>query len=143
MHRLILSDPLFQVDPWRLLGQGLDAWRTAPRRSANGRFPVEVRTNDDAAVVTVVLPGVDPATLDISVQGETLRIREIPPVPAGEEEAAAAEAPEPRSGAVDRTISLPYPVEIDQVTASAKHGVLTVTLPKKKQEARQIPVRVE
>ena len=143
MHRLILKDPLFHVDPWRLLDQTLDGWRVAPRRRARERYPIEVRTSEDAAVVTAVLPGVYPASLAISVQGETRRIRETPPAPADEEEGTAAEAPALPRGSVDQTNSLPYPVEIDQVTATAREGVRTVSLPKKKQESRQIPVLAE
>jgi len=83
-------------------------------------------------VVTVDLPGVDSANLEISVDDQTLTI-------SGKREEITEERDakgtvvrnERRLGAFSRSVMLPEAVQADQMTSTYKDGVLTIELPKK------------
>jgi HSP20 family protein len=89
------------------------------------------------------LPGLEAKDLDVSVSGDVLTIK-------GEKEHEKEEKDEQRHviersyGAFVRMVRLPAPVAQDQIKASFKNGVLTISLPKT-EEAKQkaIPVTVE
>ncbi len=101
--------------------------------------PVDVVETPDSLVVTAEIPGVDPATIDLSVTGNLLTLRGIKP----------AEEPEPTGpvrervfGPFHRQVMLPGEVNLDGVQAESRNGVLKIRLPK--QEAarpRTIPVQ--
>ncbi len=84
-------------------------------------------------VAKLNLPGIDPEKIDISVEGENLRISG-----SREEEKETKDknyySKEIRRGSFERTIALPAPVKADGVEAEYKDGVLIVTLPKKETE---------
>jgi HSP20 family protein len=92
-------------------------------------------------VLVVDLPGVDPSTIDLSLTGNVLSLRG--------EKVQAAEVPDAHNrvreravGSFHRQVTLTEAVDFDRVQAEAKHGVLTVRLPK--QEAarpRTIPIQ--
>lgn len=93
-------------------------------------FPaLNVWSNDEAAILTAELPGVDPEKVDINVVKNLVTIE-------GEREAESAgddverHRTERGSGRFSRNVRLPFEVENIQVTAGYKHGVLTVTLPR-------------
>ena len=75
------------------------------------------------------LPGIDPASLEITVtDGKQLMIR-------GERKLAEPEGAvwlrrERRSGSFTRSIALPSLIDADAVEARYEHGVLKLTLPK-------------
>src|SRR5581483_5679690 len=101
---------------------------------------LDVADMSDHYLIRASLPGVAPDDVNVSVQGETLTIR-------GERKAAETEAGanwllrERRAGLVERTITLPGPVDVDAARASCANGVLTLTLPKAA-EARPRKIRV-
>lgn len=105
---------------------------------------LDVRETADAFTIIASVPGVDPGDVDITVLGETVRIR-------GERRDEQTEeggqegrwlVRERRVGAFERTVSLPTSVKADAASAEFKDGVLTVTLPKADQaKPRSIPVR--
>lgn len=110
---------------------------------SGARFPaVNVWSNADQVVVVAELPGVGPEQVGVTVEGEWMTLRGERPVPAaGEGEFHRRERP---SGAFTRSIRLPFEVEADQVTASARHGVLTVRLPRREAtKPRKIKVQME
>jgi len=104
---------------------------------------VDVRETSEAFEITASVPGVSPDDVDITVLGDTLRIR-------GERKdettSQAADGRwllrERRFGAFERTISLPISVRADDASAEFQHGVLSITLPKAEEaKPRSIPVR--
>jgi HSP20 family protein len=90
-------------------------------------------------VLAVELPGVDPSSIDLSLTGNVLSLRGekvVADVPNGH-----LRVRERAVGTFHRQVTLTEPVDFDRVQAEAKHGVLTVRLPK--QEAarpRTIPI---
>ncbi len=79
-------------------------------------------------VLMVDLPGVDPASIDLSLTGNVLSLRgeKVAPEVAG----GQGRAKERPSGTFRRQITLTEAVDFDRVQAQAKDGALTVRLPK-------------
>ena len=97
--------------------------------------------------VVVDLPGVDPGSIDLSLAGNVLSIRgdkPARPATAGADgaEGVRARVRERPNGPFHRQVTLVEEVDFDRVEARASEGVLTVTLPKRRQgPARTIPIR--
>lgn len=90
---------------------------------------LNVWTNEDGAMVTAELPGIEPDDIDISVVGETLTVhgsRTAEELPEG----ATYHRRERGHGRFSRTFQLPFPIATDGVDASFENGVLTITLPR-------------
>ena len=108
--------------------------------SAGGVFPpVNVFRSRDALVVKAEVPGVDPSTVQVSVEGRTLTI-------AGERADSAQKASfhrrERRFGKFSRSLQLPEDVDGTKSTAECRNGVLTLTIPKREEaQPRQIQVQ--
>ena len=81
-------------------------------------------------VVTVEVPGVDAAAIDVSFLGQTMTIRGSKPAPNNDESDQRAIHRERRFGTFMRTIDLPTEVQEAHVSAKCKGGVLEVTVPK-------------
>jgi HSP20 family protein len=92
--------------------------------------PLDVAETDDAVLVDVEVPGIDPATLDISVTGDVLTIRGEKHDQTGQE-GRNYHRVERRYGSFTRSLTLPAPVEADKVEAKAHFGMLSIRLPKK------------
>jgi HSP20 family protein len=104
---------------------------------------LDVKETPEKFIVSASVPGVPESDIDISILGDTLRIR-------GQRKEETEETGEGsrwllrerRFGLFERTVSLPMAVEADQATASFKDGVLTIELPKAEAaRPRTIPVR--
>ncbi len=106
-------------------------------------FPMNVWQDDNAVHVEADLPGVDRATLEVTVTGgEVLDIKAARPAPA-QVEGVTWHRQERISGTFARTVTLPLPVDAEKVEANYNNGVLKVLLPKiPAVRPRTVPVRV-
>jgi HSP20 family protein len=92
-------------------------------------FPaLDLSEVDDTIQARVDIPGISPEKIDIQVSRDVLRI-------SGERNDEAdigrtCHWTERPVGRFSRTVSLPWPVVIDRVTARYQGGVLTISLPK-------------
>jgi HSP20 family protein len=128
------------LDPWREFERVSSALARASSPST-GDFPaVNVWTSSDHALVTTEIPGVDPASVDVSVAEKTLTIR-------GErrpEEVKEGESFHRRErwrGQFTKTVDLPFSIETDKVSAQFVRGILCVSLPKAETEkSRKIEI---
>jgi HSP20 family protein len=103
--------------------------------------PLDVSESEEAVIVNVEVPGIDPASLDISVAGDVLTIRGEKP---SESDVPARHFHriERRYGSFTRSLTLPAAVEPDRVEAKSHLGVLTIRLPKREADrARRITIR--
>jgi HSP20 family protein len=102
--------------------------------------PVRVSTGDEGAVLEALVPGVDPAQLEITVRGDTLYLKGERPAPALAE-GSTWRRNERQSGSFARTVTLPFEVDVEQVEARFEGGVLEVKLPRvASQRPRKIPI---
>ena len=106
-------------------------------------FPLNVWQDENAIYVEGDLPGVDRATLEVTVtEGDKLAIRSQRPAPA-KVEGVTWLRQERASGNFARVIALPFPVDAEKVEATYANGVLKVTLPKiAAVRPRTVPVKV-
>lgn len=122
----------FFTEPFGFLG-GRELWGPA----------LDVAETETAVHVHVEVPGVDPKKIEISVAGNELTLRGEKSEEK-EEEGKAWHRVERRYGSFVRTVSLPAPVDAGHVEATARDGVLTITLPKREEaRPRRIEVKVK
>lgn len=86
---------------------------------------LDVWANDDALQVTLDAPGLDPTSIDLSVLGDSLTVRANLAAPTDQRTWLRRERP---TGAIARTVRLPYAVDNNQAKAQYRDGVLTVSL---------------
>ncbi len=103
---------------------------TRPTLHAASTYPaMNAWINDDGALVTAELPGLDAEALEITVRENVLTV-------SGHREAmqcAAGERYHRRDrgcGAFERSFQLPFNVEVDGVEATYDKGILRIWLPK-------------
>ncbi|HEY7032138.1 MAG TPA: Hsp20/alpha crystallin family protein [Thermomicrobiales bacterium] len=140
-------------DPWgemvslrdamdRLLSESFIRPRGESGGAATGSLAVDVREEGDNFVVSAPVPGVAPDDVEITVLGDSVRIR-------GERREERQEGGEgqrwlvreQRFGSFERMVRLPSPVIADAANAEFKGGILTITLPKTEEaKERRIPV---
>ena len=103
--------------------------KNAEPQSAKLRLPVDVWAKDDAFVITAYLPGVNPETVDITLEGEELTIRgEFPTLT--KEEGVEFLKNELYRGAFERRMTFNVPVNVEAIEATYENGLLTLRVPK-------------
>lgn len=128
MSVLIRWDPFGELDR-------LASWMSGPRRPA---MPMDAYRRGDHFVVHFDLPGVDPDSIDVTVERNVLTVRaERRFVLDHEDEAFVTERPQ---GTFTRQLFLGDTLEVDKLEANYDRGVLTITIPVA-EEAR--PRRIE
>lgn len=103
-------------------------YRRAARQLAENRgyaLGVNVREEDEAYVLSALVPGLKAEDLNIQVLDDALRIEGE--YKADENKYLLRELP---SGSFTRTLRLPASVDADHVEAKINDGVLTLRLPK-------------
>lgn len=124
-------------------------WLLSPRGSSSsiraverGSFPaINIGVTPEAVEVFAFVPGVDPGSLEVSVDKGLLTI-------AGERKTNFEESPAQRTvyareraaGSFRRVISLPDDADPDQVSATCRNGILQVRIAK---QAASRPRRIE
>lgn len=104
---------------------------------------LDLSETDDAVLVHVEVPGLDPKDIDISITGDVLTLR-------GEKKDETVEKGrnyhrvERRYGSFTRSLTLPAAVKADGIEAKAHNGVLEIRLPKKDEvKPRRVEVKAE
>lgn len=129
-------------------------WHAGEFRQAFGRFlgdtesasadtqwtpRVDIREEDKRFVILADIPGVNPADIEVSMDKGVLSIK-------GERksetvaEGANASRSERFHGAFQRSFALPDSADADGISASGRHGVLEISIPKK---AELAPRKIE
>ena len=129
-------------DPFEQLQTELDRMVNAAFGTPTGLYPlVNVFDAGDAFVVKAEVPGVDPKSVEINVEDDTLTIRgeRTFTEPARD---AAYHRRERGQGQFRRVVRLPGRLASDEAKATYRDGVLTVRIPKAK-ETRPRRVQIE
>ena len=102
-------------------------------------MPMDLSRTGDSYVLNADLPGIDPASVDINVDGQLLSIRAERPAPSTE--GVTYLSRERRTGTFLRRFTLGQNVDTTGITAGYDNGVLTVTVPvAEKAKPRKIEV---
>lgn len=116
-------------------------WPSEIRSAGRGAFPpINVGATPEQVDVYLFAPGLDPKTLNISIQQNLLTL-------SGERKVQEAEnanyyRKERFTGAFQRAITLPEDVDPDQVKARYREGVLHITVQRREEtKPRQITVQ--
>ena len=116
---LLRFDPLRDFD--RLTQQMLSDRRLA------GAMPMDVYRSGDHYVLHFDLPGIDPASVELSVEDNTLSVRATRPARTSQDvEFLVAERP---TGDFTRQLVLGNGLDLAKISATFEAGVLTVTIP--------------
>jgi HSP20 family protein len=115
---------LMRFDPLREFDRVFDqAWSQARQAI----IPMDAYRHGDSFVINLDLPGVDPNSVDLTVERNSLTIsaeRHWEPV-----EGDQIVASERRQGTFSRQLLLGDGLDVDRIHASYENGVLTVTIP--------------
>lgn len=115
---------LMRFDPFRELDRLTDATFDRSRSSA---IPLDAYRQGDRFVVAVDLPGVDPSSIDVTVEKNVLTLRAERSWPRqNDQEWAVAER---RQGTFTRQLFLGDTLDTDSIAARYEHGVLTLEIP--------------
>ncbi|MDO8623910.1 MAG: Hsp20/alpha crystallin family protein [bacterium] len=117
------------------------AHRNEPAPSGEGQLPVDVHQTPSDIIIRAFVAGVRPDELSISIS------RDMVVIEGSRMEREQVSEPDYFTrelfwGSFSRTILLPQEVDVDNSTASAKDGLLTLILPKL-DKARQTKLRVK
>lgn len=124
-------------DPFRdldRLASSLFDTRRGPRR-----MPMDLYRDGDHYVLTADLPGIDPGSVDIDVDGQLLTIRAERTLHSGEDVKWITR--ERETASFLRQLNLGQGIDTDRISANYSNGVLSVTIPvSEKAKPRKIEV---
>jgi len=128
-------DPFSEFD--RLAGSVLGARSSAPRF-----MPVDLSRNGDHYVLTADLPGIDPGSVDVDVDGQLLTIRAQRT--AEDTDGAKWLTQERPFGSYLRQFSIGEGIDAEKISAVYTNGVLSVVLPvSERAKPRKIEIATE
>lgn len=130
-------DPFNMMLPSMLRNRGLT--------SVSSLFPkVDVSETDNEIKVVANVPGIDPDKLNIEVGDDYLSLSGKIEKENKDEKDGKVYRYEREYGEFRREFALPARVKADQISAKAKNGVLTITLPKSEEEKKhKVKVEIE
>jgi HSP20 family protein len=128
---LMRTDPFRELDRW-----AGHVWGGTFR---GGSMPMDAYRRGDSVVVKLDLPGVDPGSVDLTVERNVLTVKAQRPASRdNDDEVLVAERPH---GEFTRRLFLGRSLDTDRVEASFDHGVLTLSIPvAEKAKARRIEI---
>ena len=134
--------PMSFLDEFETLARELwDSWPVGGFRTSF-TFGLDMYEEKDELVVKAELPGIKKEHLDISLEGGILAIKAEKEPEAVAEEAAYYHC-ERSFGQYYRSVSLPFHVDADRVSATFENGLLEIRLPKAAEaKSRHIEVKV-
>jgi HSP20 family protein len=130
---------LVRFDPWREMLSLRDAMNQLFEQSfvrptwfggaTNVYVPVNVYQTEYGYQVQVLLPGIKPEDINLTVQEQTLTLKGHYPALVEEGKQVNWLIHEIGSGEFERTITFDKPLDIDHINTSYEYGVLTISVP--------------
>ncbi|MEJ2865703.1 Hsp20/alpha crystallin family protein [Actinomycetospora flava] len=116
---------LLNYDPFDTF-RALERLTGASRQQAVSGMPMDVYRAGEHFVASFDLPGVDPGSIDVSVEGNALTVTAARTAPSSDGDYLVAERPR---GRYSRQLVLGRDLDLDRLHASYTDGVLTLTIP--------------
>jgi HSP20 family protein len=121
---------VMRFDPFRELDRlNQEMWGAGQRRTGGG-MPMDAYRQGDTFFIHFDLPGVDPSTIDLTVEKNVLTVRAERQLnwggANGDLEVLVTERPQ---GSYSRQLFLGETLDADRIAASYEQGVLTLTIP--------------
>lgn len=132
---------MLRFDPFRDFDRMAEQLLGVPSGSARApRFmPMDLYRSGDHYVLHADLPGVDPGSIDINVENNTLTVRAERS--ASPDEGVQWIGSERPTGTFQRQLSLGDGVATDNISATYENGVLTISIPvAEKARARKVEI---
>lgn len=127
----LLFDPFRDID--RFASSILDA-RQGPRF-----MPVDLHKDGDVYILSADLPGVDPGSIDVDVDGQVLTVRAERTARSNDVKWLAHERP---SGSFLRQFNLGDGIDTEKISATYDNGVLSITIPvSEKAKPRKVEIQ--
>lgn len=96
-----------------------------------GEFPpLNIWANEENAMITAEIPGINVEGLDISVVGDSLTLSGSRAAEADSDDERTYHRRERWQGNFSRTIQLPFRINVENVDAAFENGILRVVLPR-------------
>ena len=127
-------------DPFREIDRLTRALLGAATHEQQGprAMPMDLYREGDHFVLNIDLPGMDPGSIDVDVEGNTLTVRARRTLRGQETEWLAQERP---SGDFLRQLTLGEGVDSENIHARYDNGVLSLTIPlAQKERARKVQI---
>jgi HSP20 family protein len=136
-------------DPWREAGQfqqemnrllaSARAWTgVGPREFP----PVNLYVNEHDLLLSLEIPGVDPAKVDVTVTGDTVTIKGERSADVEKDNGHNVHRRERPSGRFERSLQLPFEVDPSRTEAAYDKGVLTVRMSRpESQKPKKVTVK--
>ena len=118
---------VMRFDPFRELDRLNQELLSSNQRRASG-MPMDAYRQGDTFFIHFDLPGVDPSTIDLTVEKNVLTVRAERQFDWGGNGAEVLVAERPQ-GTYSRQLFLGETLDADHIQANYEHGVLTLTIP--------------
>jgi HSP20 family protein len=103
------------------------SWST--NRSSSLVVPVDVFESEQTYYVHVLLPGIAPEDIELTVQGNTLTFRGQFQSPVKPKQQVTWLAQEIVSGSFERSVTFPKPIDSEHIETQYANGLLLLTVP--------------
>lgn len=98
-------------------------------RSSSLFAPVDVFESDQIYHVHVLLPGIAPEDIELTIQGNTLTFRGQLQSPTKPEQQVTWLAQEIAPGSFERSVTFPKPIDSEHIESLYSNGLLMITVP--------------
>lgn len=132
---MVSYDPLRDME--RIANALFEPVRRGPRE-----MPMDLYRDGDHYVLAADLPGIDPGSVDVDVDGQLLTIRGERTLTGGDDVAWITR--ERSAGSFLRQLNLGQGIDTERISATYRNGVLSVTLPvSEKAKSRKIAISTD
>jgi HSP20 family protein len=100
-------------------------------------LPVEVKSDDDAFMISAIVPGIEAADIDVEILNKTVSIRGKFNERIEDEESKVLVSELP-FGQFSRIVTLPSKLEPSEAVANLKDGVFTLRVPKAEEDRPRV-----
>ncbi len=141
---------LIRYNPYRDIERFFDEWAAKfdelafPEISLIEEPKMDIYEKNGKLVAEIAMPGVDPKSIDVSVEDNVLRV-EAKKEEKVEEKKKNYYRKEIKAGYLKRMVALPVEVVDKKAKATYQNGVLKIEIPKKeekKKKTKKVPVKV-